>query len=42
MSAERIKELEEKLAKRRNAPGMAENVRDIEERIARLKAGEPE
>jgi hypothetical protein len=42
MSAERIKELEAKLAARRGKPGMAANVQDIEERIARLKAGQAE
>jgi ribosome-interacting GTPase 1 len=42
MSAERIQELEAKLAARRNKPGTAENVRDLEQRIARLKAGEAE
>jgi hypothetical protein len=34
----RIEELEAKLAKRRNQPGMAENVKQLEEEIARLKA----
>lgn len=38
MSAERIKELEQKLQARRGKPGSAENVREIEAEIARLKA----
>jgi hypothetical protein len=41
MSAERIQELEAKLAARRNKPGMAENVREIEAELARLKAEQP-
>lgn len=36
--ADRIAELEEKLAKRRNQAGMAENVKQLEDEIARLKA----
>jgi hypothetical protein len=36
----RIEELEAKLAKRRNQPGMAENVKMLEDEIARLKAEE--
>lgn len=36
----RIQELQAKLAKRRNQPGAEENVRAIEEEIARLKAEE--
>lgn len=34
----RIEELEAKLAKRRNQAGTAENVKAIEDEIARLKA----
>lgn len=37
-NADRIAELEVKLAKRRGTPGMAENVAMIEAEIARLKA----
>lgn len=37
-NADRIAELEAKLAKRRSTPGMAENVAAIEAEIARLKA----
>jgi ribosome-interacting GTPase 1 len=36
--SERIAELEEMLAKRRNQPGFGENVKHIEAEIARLKA----
>lgn len=36
--AERIDELKEKLAKRKGQPGMAENVKALEEEIARLEA----
>lgn len=39
-NADRIAELEAKLATRRNKPGMADNVKAIEEEIARLKAGD--
>jgi hypothetical protein len=34
----RVEGLEAKLAKRRGQPGMAENVKQLEEEIARLKA----
>jgi hypothetical protein len=37
---EEIAALREKLAKRRDRPGYAENVRQIEVRIAELEAGE--
>lgn len=39
MNEKRIAELEAKAAKRRNQSGTAENVRAIEEEIARLKEG---
>lgn len=38
MNEKKIAELEEMASKRRNVPGFAQNVRDIEAEIARLKA----